>query len=46
MVQFGKSIKPDMKNHKKYKFFVDQYEKTYLALREEIYKTNDFIKNL
>jgi len=46
MVEFGDAVKPDMKNHEKYKFFVDQYKKTYNALREDIYRTNDYIKNL
>ncbi len=45
MVQFGEAIQPDTGNHEKYKFFVDQYLKTYMALREEIYRTNDFIKD-
>ena len=46
MVQFGEAVKPDMGNHEKYKFFVDQYLKTYHTLRKDIYETNDFIKNL
>jgi ribulose kinase len=46
MVQFGEAVKPDMENHEKYKFFVDQYLRTYKALKGDIYRTNDFIKNL
>jgi ribulose kinase len=46
MVKFGEEIKPDLINHEKYKFFVQQYKNTYEALKEDIYRTNDFIKGL
>lgn len=44
MVQFGEEVKPDMDNHEKYKFFIDQYVKTYQSLKGHIYETNDFLK--
>lgn len=44
MAEFGDEVKPNIENHKKYKFFVDQYQKTYHALKESIYETNEFIK--
>lgn len=43
MVKFDKKIIPNMENHKKYKFFVDQYIKTYFNLKDIIYETNKFI---
>lgn len=46
MVQFGEEVKPNMKNHKKYKFFLDQYILTYHSLKNSIYKTNEYIQNL
>ncbi len=46
MVEFGEEVKPDMDNHEKYKFFVDQYIKTYHSLKDEIAKTNKYITNL
>jgi hypothetical protein len=35
-----------MENYKKYKFIVDEYIKTYYALRESQYAVNDYIKDL
>jgi ribulose kinase len=46
MVHFGDEIKPDMNNHEKYKFFIQQYKNTYMAVKEDIYKTNDYIRKL
>jgi len=46
MVHFGEEVRPDMNSHEKYKFFVQQYRNTYIALRDDIYRTNDFIKGL
>ena len=46
MVQFGEEVKPNMEKHKEYKFFVDQYIKTYKALKDDIRKTNEHIKDL
>lgn len=46
MVQFGEEVKPNIENYKKYKFFVDQYIRTYHSLKELIYETNDYIQNL
>ena len=45
MVQFGEAIKPNMENHKEYKFFVEQYIKTYKALKDDIRETNEHIKD-
>ncbi len=45
MVKFGEEVKPNMENYKKYKFFVEQYIKTYHSLKDEIRKTNEYIKN-
>ena len=46
MVIFGDEVKPNMENYKKYKFMVDEYIKTYYALRESQYSVNDYIKDL
>ena len=46
MVIFGDEVKPNMENYKKYKFIVDEYIKTYFALRESQYAVNDYIKNI
>ncbi len=43
MVQFGDEIKPNMENYKRYKFFVDQYIKTYHSLKDGIRETNKYI---
>jgi ribulose kinase len=45
MVKFGEEVKPDMARHEEYKFFVDQYIKTYEALKDSIRETNEYIKN-
>ena len=46
MVKFKDVIEPDMDNHNKYKFFVDQYKNTYLSLKESMYETSKYISNL
>lgn len=43
MVEFGEKVMPNIENHKKYRFFVDQYIKTYHSLKDNIYETNKFI---
>ncbi len=34
MVRIRKTVEPDMKNHMKYRFFVDQYKKTYINMQK------------
>jgi len=46
MVTFGEEVKPNMQNYKKYKFIVDEYIKTYYALRESQYAINEYIKEI
>lgn len=46
MVQLDEEVKPNMENHKEYKFFVEQYIKTYKALKDDIRETNEHIKDL
>ncbi|GAG86934.1 unnamed protein product, partial [marine sediment metagenome] len=46
MVKFKDIITPDMNNHNKYKFFVNQYEKTYLSLKDSMYEIDKYISNL
>ena len=46
MVQSGDEVKPNIENYKKYKFFVDHYIKTYESLKDSIFETNKYIKNL
>jgi ribulose kinase len=45
MVTLGEEVRPDMENYRKYKFIVDEYIKTYYALRESQYAINDYIKD-
>jgi ribulose kinase len=46
MVTFADEVKPNMDNHLKYKVLVDEYIKTYYALRESQYLLDDYIKDL
>lgn len=46
MVKFKETIVPNMGNHKKYKFFIDQYEDTYLSLKDSAYDMSKYISNL
>ena len=46
MVTFADKVKPNMDNHRKYKVIVDEYIKTYYALRESQYLIDDYIKGL
>ncbi|PIE34785.1 xylulose kinase [candidate division KSB3 bacterium] len=46
MVQVKKIIEPDMDAHKKYQFYVDQYIKTYEALKDESRKTVQQLEEL
>ena len=46
MVKFKDIITPDMDNHNKYKFFVDQYKKTYLSLKDSMCEIDKYISNL
>ncbi len=39
MVKINKVIEPDMTNHAEYRFYVDQYVKTYESLKDESKKT-------
>ena len=46
MVTFGEEVKPNMSNYKKYSFMVNEYIKTYHALRESQYAINTYIQNI
>lgn len=46
MVKFKDTIIPNVENHKEYEFFVDQYEGTYLALKDSAYEISKHISNL
>ena len=45
MVKFKETVIPNMENHKKYQFFIDQYEKTYLMLKDSAYEISAHIAN-
>ncbi len=45
MVKFKETVVPNMDNHKKYKFFIDQYEGTYLTLKDSAYTMSAHISN-
>jgi len=45
MVKFKETVVPNMDNHRKYKFFIDQYESTYLTLKDSAYKMSTHISN-
>ena len=45
MVKFKETVVPNMDNHKKYKFFVDQYEGTYSRLKDSAYTMSTHISN-
>jgi FGGY-family pentulose kinase len=42
MVHYKETIVPDMKNHKKYKPYVDNYIKTYKSLKNTIHRISEF----
>jgi FGGY-family pentulose kinase len=46
MVKFKDTINPNLANHENYKFFIEQYEKTYWALEESAHKISSHIYNL
>jgi len=45
MVKFKETVVPNMDNHKKYKFFIDQYEGTYSTLKDSAYTMSTHISN-
>lgn len=45
MVKFKETVVPNMDNHKKYKFFISQYEGTYLTLKDSAYTMSAHISN-
>ncbi len=45
MVKFKETVVPNMDNHKKYKFFIDQYEGTYSRLKDSAYTMSTHISN-
>ncbi|GAG88429.1 unnamed protein product, partial [marine sediment metagenome] len=45
MVKFKETVVPNMDNHKKYKFFIGQYEGTYLTLKDSAYTMSTHISN-
>lgn len=46
MVKFKDVINPDMNNHNKYKFFVDQYINTYKSLKNSMYEIDEYVSSL
>ncbi len=46
MVKLKDVVTPNMNNHSRYKFFVDQYKNTYLSLKDSMYEVNKYISNL
>ena len=45
MVHFEKTIKPNLEEHKKYKYFVGQYIETYKSLKESAYDMYKYLQN-
>ncbi len=43
MVQCQETVIPNMENHKKYKFFINQYENTYLMLKDSAHAISKHI---
>jgi len=43
MVKFKETVSPNMKNNEKYKFYVDQYERTYSALKDSAHEISSLI---